>query len=274
MSLGELILGERRKYGSTPLIAYVTAGDPDLVATAQIVRALAEGGASVIELGVPFSDPVADGPTNQKAAERALKSGTTLRKVIALARDLKLEGLRPPLVLFTYFNPVLRMGLDAFARAAQAAGIAGVLCVDLPPEEAGPYKQALDAAGIETIFLASPMTSPERLPLVERFSTSVVYYVSRTGVTGEASRLSATLDAEIRRAKQVIPSRALIVGFGISTPEQARAVARSADGVVVGSAIVKLIEESASGDEAARRVLVFTRTLVESLKTSTGDAKC
>ncbi len=272
MSLGDTLLKEK-KAGKTPFVAYVTAGDPDLATTAKVVRALADAGTAAIELGVPFSDPVADGPTNQRAAERALKSGTTLRKVLGLARDLKRDGVKTPLVLFTYFNPVFRMGLAEFAREAKAAGIVAVLCVDLPPEEADPYKKELDAQGVETIFLASPMTSPERLPLVERYSSSTVYYVSRTGVTGERTQLSDTLDDEVKRAKSVIRSRAVIVGFGISSPEQAKAVAAHADGVVVGSAIVKLIEDSRGGEDAAERVRKFAQNIVKSLNTS-GDSAC
>jgi len=226
------------------LIAYVTAGDPSPERTPRIVAALERGGADLIELGVPFSDPIADGPGIQAGAERALKAGTTLRKVLEMARAIR-ETSRIPLLLFTYLNPAMRYGFEKLGRDAKAAGIDGCLLTDLSVEEAAPYVESMRAAGLDTVFLAAPTSTPERLKLVAQYSTGFVYLVSRTGVTGERAALSDALRplVESMRAATTLP---LAAGFGISTPEQAGAVARITDGVVVGSALVRMIGESAS----------------------------
>jgi tryptophan synthase alpha chain len=226
------------------LIAYVTAGDPSPERTPQIVAALERGGVDLIELGVPFSDPIADGPVIQAGAERALKAGTTLRKVLEMATVIrKTSGI--PLLLFTYLNPAMRYGFENLARDAKAAGIDGCLLTDLSVEEAEPYVASMRAIGLDTVFLAAPTSTPRRLKLVAQYSTGFVYLVSRTGVTGERAALSNTLEPLIAsmRTETKLP---LAAGFGISTPEQAGVVARIADGVVVGSALVRLIGENAS----------------------------
>ena len=226
------------------LIAYVTAGDPSPERTPQIVAALERGGVDMIELGVPFSDPIADGPVIQAGAERALKAGTTLRKVLEMAREIR-KTSEIPLLLFTYLNPAMRYGFEKLGRDAKAAGIDGCLLTDLSVEEAAPYVKSMRAAGLDTVFLAAPTSTPERLKLVAQYSTGFVYLVSRAGVTGERAALSAALEPLVAstRAATKLP---LAAGFGISTPEQAGAVARIADGVVVGSALVRLIGENAS----------------------------
>lgn len=250
--------------GKRAFIPYLTAGDPSLEATGAFVRALARAGASVVELGVPFSDPLADGAVNQRAAGRALRAGTTLPGVIGLVEKLRGDGVEIPLVLFTYFNPLYMMGIDKFAARARAAGVDGVLCVDLPPEEAGEYRPALEREGLSTIFLAAPTTRPERLELLDEASSGFVYYVSRTGVTGAQPQLSETLGAELAEVRKRV-RKPLAVGFGISEPAQAREVARQADAVVVGSAIVRLIEEAAEPAEAERRIEAFARAIVEAI---------
>ncbi len=245
-------------FAKKAFVAYLTAGDPSLAMTARYVRALARAGADIIELGVPHSDPVADGETNQRAAERGLKSGTTLIGILDMARKLRAEGEKVPLVLFSYFNPILRLGLVEFARLARASGITAVLAVDLPPEESKEYREALLASGVGTVFLASPTTRVDRLALIGEASTEFVYYVSRAGVTGTRDSLSATLAEEVARVKAIV-KKPVCVGFGISTPEQVREVASIADGVVVGSALVKVIEENP--DEAEKKLGELVRTL-------------
>ena len=224
-------------------IPYITAGDPDLAATERLAIALAAAGADILELGVPFSDPIADGPVNQAAAARALASGTTLVGILALVARLQ-PRLGIPVVLFTYFNPIHAYGVARFAEHAAASGVDGVLCVDLPPEEAeGEYLDALRAHGLDAIFLLAPTSTRDRVRAVARLGSGFVYYVSRTGVTGEKRELPAALAGEVRALgkKLKLP---LAVGFGISTRPQVAAVAKLADGVVVGSALVRLIDES------------------------------
>lgn len=223
-------------------VPYLTAGDPHVDVTAALVVALARAGADVVELGVPFSDPIADGPVNQAAAQRALAAGTTLESILEMASRVRAAS-RVPLVLFTYFNPVHAYGPARFAEHAAASGIDGVLCVDLPPEEArGDYLAALARFGLDPIFLLAPTSTRERVKAVARAGRGFVYYVSRTGVTGERTELPRGLAREVSdlRRRLKLP---VAVGFGISTPEQVAAVARVADGVVVGSALVRLIGE-------------------------------
>ena len=249
MRLTELFK-RKKAAGEKAFIAYLTAGDPTLAATETYVAALEKAGVDIIELGVPHSDPVADGPTNQKAAERALRSGTSLRDILGLVSKLRAGGTQMPMVLFTYFNPIFRMGVETFAAEARRSGVDGVLVVDLPPEEAEGYQALLQANGLDTIFLASPTTRPERIEIIGRLSSGFVYYVSRTGVTGARESLSASLETELERLRSRI-SLPICVGFGISTPEQVRAVARCADGVVVGSALVKCLEAETSMEQPA-----------------------
>ncbi len=237
------------------LVAYVTAGDPSLDRTPAIVAALERGGADIIELGVPFSDPIADGPVIQAASERALKAGATLPKVLDIARRIR-ETSQIPLVLFTYLNPALRYGFEALGRDAKSAGIDGCLLTDLSVEEAEPYVKAMRDADLDTVFLGAPTSTPERLKLVARYSTGFVYLVSRTGVTGERASLSDA-SAPLLASMRAVTDLPMALGFGISTPEQAAVVAKMADGVVVGSAFVRLIERQASDAE----IEAFTRSL-------------
>jgi len=242
-----------RKENRAAFIAYVTAGDPSPEETPEIVAALERGGVDLIELGVPFSDPIADGPVIQRAAARALEAGTTVPKVLDMARAIRKKS-EIPLLLFTYLNPVLRYGLDKLALDAQAAGIDGCLLTDVSVEEAEPYVAAMRAAGLDTVFLGAPTSTERRLKLVAQYSTGFVYLVSRTGVTGEQVALSESLAPLIDKMRAVT-SLPLAAGFGISTPEQAAAVAKMADGVVVGSAIVRQIEKDPAGLEALARSL-------------------
>jgi tryptophan synthase alpha chain len=242
-----------RQEHRSALIAYVTAGDPSPERTPEIVAALERGGVDLIELGVPFSDPIADGPVIQRAAARALKAGTTVVKVLDMARQIR-KASEIPILLFTYLNPVLHYGLEKLARDAKAAGMDGCLLTDVSVEEAEPYVAAMRAAGLDTVFLAAPTSTDRRLKLVAQYSTGFVYLVSRTGVTGEQAALSQDLAPLIEkmRATTRLP---LAAGFGISTPDQAGAVVKMADGVVVGSAIVRQIEKDPGGLESLARSL-------------------
>jgi tryptophan synthase alpha chain len=237
------------------LIAYITAGDPTPEHTPSMIAALERGGADIIELGVPFSDPIADGPVIQAGSERALKAGTTLAKVLDIARKVR-ETSEIPLLLFTYLNPALHYGFEKLGRDAKTAGIDGVLLTDLSVEEAAPYVKHIREAGLDTVFLAAPTSTPERLKLVADYSSGFVYLVSRTGVTGERVALSDSLAPLIQSVRNVT-SLPLAAGFGISTPEQAGAVAKMADGVVVGSAFVRMIANHASDADLE----AFTRSL-------------
>ena len=245
-------------------IPYITAGDPTLDITEQIVYELEKAGVDVIEFGVPFSDPVGDGVVNQEAAQRALLNNTSLHDVIGLVERLR-KNTAVPILLFTYFNPVLAYGIEAFAKDAAAAGVDGVLCVDLPPEEAQEYKQCLDQQDIATVFLIAPTSTDQRIELIAKQCSGFVYYVSRTGVTGEREALETSISAMVQKIKQHTDTP-VAVGFGISTPDQAREVAGYADGVIVGSAIVRMIGELGESAETAPKVGAFVKTLVDATK--------
>lgn len=257
-------LFERLKTESRPaLIAYITAGDPAPAATPEIVAALERGGADLIELGVPFSDPIADGPVIQRASDRALKAGTKLRTVLDIAAEIRKRS-EIPLLLFTYLNPVLRYGLEPLAKAAVASGIDGCLLTDLSVEEAEPYIQVMRQAGLDTVFLGAPTSSQRRLELVAKYSTGFVYLVSRTGVTGERASVSDSVGPLVT-AMRGVTKLPLAVGFGISSAEQVRAVGAVADGVVVGSAFERAIEENAGSTELCARVEALARELASGL---------
>lgn len=235
--------------GHLGLVAYITAGDPSLEATYKFVLALADAGADIIELGVPFSDPLADGPTIQRASERALKSGTTLAGVLDFVRRIR-RSSDVPLVLFSYYNPILQMGLEKFAAAAAHAGADGVLVTDLTPEESEEYRRILQSHHLDTIFLAAPTSSDERLQKIAACSSGFLYLISRTGVTGAKDLLSDELPALLRRVHK-FTNLPVAVGFGISLPGHVSVLGGLADAAVVGSALVAEVEKATSVDAAA-----------------------
>jgi tryptophan synthase alpha chain len=243
---------ELSRAGELGLVAYITAGDPSLDASEKILLAAAEAGADLIELGVPFSDPVADGPTIQRASERALRGGTTLTGVLDLVRRLRART-QVPLVLFSYFNPILQMGIEKFADAAVSAGAAGVLATDLTPEESDEYRAALRARGLDTVFLAAPTSTDSRLKLIASVSSGFLYLISRTGVTGARESLPEELPGLVRRIRK-FTSLPIAVGFGISLPTHVTVLGGIADAAVVGSALVAEIERAGSADAAAGSV--------------------
>jgi len=241
------------------LVAYLTAGDPTPGHTPALVAALEAGGADLVELGVPFSDPIADGPVIQRASERALQAGTTLPRVLASVRQIR-EHSQIPLIVFGYLNPILRYGFARFAADAAAAGVDGALLTDLSVEEAGPYVNQMRERGLDTIFLAAPTSTGHRLELVARYSTGFVYLVSRTGITGEQDRVSDAVEPLVRRMRAAtrLP---LAVGFGVSRPEHLTELEPLVEGVVVGSAIVRVIEQHGAAADLENKLREFTAHL-------------
>ncbi len=235
-------------YKKPALVVYVTCGDPDLATTREIVLAAIEAGADAIELGVPFSDPVADGPVIQRASERALKHGTSLAQVLTLAAEVRRQAQSTGLVVFSYLNPILRMGMEKFCKVARHAGVDGVLLTDLPVEEADEYLRAMRTQDLAPVFLAAPTSPDARLKRIAGASRGFVYAVSRTGVTGARQQLASDAQKLVRRLRRVT-KLPIAVGFGISTAEQFAEVGKFADAVVVGSAIVETIERN-QGREA------------------------
>ena len=248
-----------KRHGRKGLIAYLTAGDPAPERTPPLIEALVRGGADLIELGVPFSDPIADGPVIQRAGERALRAGTTLAAVLDIAAQVR-ERSDVPLLLFTYLNPVMRYGLDRLAGDAAACGIDGCLLTDASVEEAHEYLGAMHRHGLDTVFLAAPTSTERRLKLVARYSTGFVYLVSRTGVTGEHESLSAAV-APLIRSMRAVTDLPLAVGFGISRPEHVAELGRQVEAVVVGSAFVRLIERNLDNTSLEIQLESFTREL-------------
>jgi len=245
------------------LVAYVTCGDPDLRTTRDVALAAIGSGAEVIELGVPFSDPVADGPVIQRASERALKHGTSLGQVLTLAAEVRQHAQSTGLVVFSYLNPILRMGMEKFCMVARAAGVDGVLVTDLPVEEAGGYLRAMKANDLAPVFLAAPTSPEERLKRITGASRGFVYAVSRTGVTGARKQLAGDAQKLVRRLRRVT-NLPVAVGFGISNAEQFAEVGKFADAVVVGSAIVETIERSRGREAEAVGEFVRELTAVSS----------
>lgn len=261
-----------RGEGKAALIPFVTAGDPDLQTTLGILRALEQNGADCIELGVPFSDPMADGPTIQRSSERALRKGASLPGVLRMVRKFRRTS-QIPLILFGYYNPFFRHGLKRFCQEAKAAGVDGILCVDLPPEESAELKRWADADELDTIFLLSPTSDIGRIRLVARQGRGFIYYVSVTGVTGARRRFEDRLRAQVARVQR-FTSLPVGVGFGISTPKQAAWIASFADGAVVGSALVEVIERAAGSrakvKEAGRFVARLKRAMGKVQKKARG----
>lgn len=255
---------ELAEKGEKAFIPFITAGDPTMECTERLVLALEAAGADIVELGVPFSDPLADGPVNQEAAQRALKHHVTLQDILEAVRHIRRQS-EIPIVLFTYYNPVLAYGVQRLAEEGAEAGVDGVLCVDLPPEEAESYEQALRGKGLSTVYLLAPTSTDERIRLVAERSSGFVYYVSRTGTTGERDQVETTVKSKVATIKKAT-QLPVAVGFGISNPQQAAEVAGYGDGVVVGSAIVRKIGELGESPDMPERVGAFVRELVAATK--------
>jgi tryptophan synthase alpha chain len=261
-------IGERfaalRARGERALVPFVTAGDPDLATTERLLLALAEAGADLLEVGVPFSDPMAEGPTIQRSSERALRTGTSLRRILNLLRSVR-PRLDVPVILMGYANCFFAMGERNFADAARTVGVDGVIVVDLPPEEGTVLHAALRECGVDPILLAAPTTTPARLAMLAKETRGFLYYVSLTGVTGARDALAADVENSVRAIRKLsdVP---VCVGFGVSTPEHAARIGSFADGVVVGSALVDRIERAASPDAAVEAAAEFVERLKAPLR--------
>ena len=263
MSRIEQAFKRTRRERRSALIPFITAGDPDLQTTEALVLRMAESGADMIEMGIPFSDPLADGRTLQAASQRALQNGVNLSDIFRMTERLK--GIATPLVIMSYFNPVLRYGVRPFVEDCKKSGIDGVIIPDLPFEEAEPWVNAARESDLDTIFLATPTSPPNRIRTISRLSRGFIYYVSVKGLTGARAKLPEDLELAVRRIKEQT-QKPVAVGFGISTPEQVREVSRFADGVIVGSAIVKIIEENLNRPDSIPKVVDFVSSLAKVLK--------
>jgi tryptophan synthase alpha chain len=255
---------ELKKRREAALIPFVTAGDPEIRTTLGILRALEEAGADAIEVGVPFSDPMADGATIQRASERALHGHTSLARVLKLIREFRRRS-ETPIILFGYYNPFFHYGLERFVRDARAAGVDGVLCVDLPPEESGELRRQAEKAGLHTIFLLAPTSGAARIKLVARLGRGFIYYVSVTGVTGARGALESELQAQVARIRRYT-TLPIGVGFGISTPEQAARIAAFADAAVVGSALIDVMERAGRNGKKVQDAKRFVGRLKKAMK--------
>jgi len=264
MSRIETKFAELKKRGEAALIPFITAGDPDLGTTLKILRALEKGGADCVELGIPFSDPTADGPTIQRSSERALKNGLSLPRILRMVREFR-QNSELPLILFGYFNPFFRYGLEDFCRQAARAGADGVLCVDLPPEESAELKRWTDVEGLDLIFLLSPTSGDDRVRRVARIGGGFIYYVSVTGVTGARRSFDNRLRSQVGRVRRAT-SLPVAVGFGISTPKQAAWIGGFADAAVVGSALVERVEQTQGSNAKARRAGILVAQLKRAMK--------
>ena len=260
----EELFAALREGGERALIPFVTAGDPDLATTERLLHALALAGADAIEIGVPFSDPMAEGPTIQRSSERALRTGTSLRRILEVVRKARPQ-IEVPLILMGYTNNFFTMGEKNFADAARTVGVDGVIVVDLPPEEGDVFYPALKQAGVAPILLASPTTTLERIEKLAAETRGFLYYVSLTGVTGARDEIAEGVEESVRAIRE-ISNVPICVGFGVSTPDHARRVGAFADGVVVGSALVERIDGAASPDEAIEVAAQFVAELKAPLR--------
>jgi len=264
-----------RDVGEMGIVAYITAGDPSFAATLEFIVAMANAGADVIELGVPFSDPLADGPTIQRASERALKNGATLAGVIELVREIrksKSPASEIPIVLFSYYNPIFQMGLEKFTAAASAAGADGVLITDLTPEESEDYRRIMVAHHLDTVFLGAPTSTDERLQKIAACSSGFLYLISRTGVTGAKDALPDDLPALLRRARSAT-SLPIAVGFGISLPGHVSILGGLVDAAAVGSALVSEIEKTTANDSSPAAIDAASSTLAERIRSLKSAAR-
>ena len=266
MSRIESTFNSLKAQGEKALVIYLTAGDPSLEGTREIVLGLDAAGVDCLEIGVPFSDPTADGPIIQAASQRALRNGTTLSAILDMIETIR-KVSEIPIVLFGYYNPILSYGTERFAARAQEAGVDGILIVDLPPEEAHELRQYTDPKGIDFISLIAPTTSTDRVRMIASHASGFLYYISITGVTGTAKPQVEEVAKDIKRIRTVT-DLPLVVGFGISTPQQATEIAPYADGIVIGSAVVQMIEEHCDKFDLVTHVTHYARQMKEASSVS------
>lgn len=257
--------GRAAREGRKSLVLFLTAGFPDLETTERIVETIAAAGADVLELGVPFSDPIADGPTIQAASQAALKGGTTLEKILDLVERIR-ERTQIPIVLFGAYNPFLHYGLEGLARRAVETGVDGFLVPDLPMEESGEFDKICRGAGLSLVYLVAPTTPPDRMREIARRSTGFLYFISLKGVTGTSITVSEALREKVRQAREAAGRLPVAVGFGIQTPEHAAAIGEISDAVVVGSELIRVVERHKNAPDLLERVADYTRSLKETLR--------
>jgi tryptophan synthase alpha chain len=260
----EVRLAELRRAGKKAFVVYVGAGDPNLAATHQLGLAFDKAGVDILELGVPFSDPLADGLVNQLAAQRGLESGTTPPKLLETITAIRRES-QTPIVLYIYFNLIHKVGMERFITDAAKAGVDGLLVLDLPPEESDNYEALMRKAGLSHIYLVAPTTPEDRMELIVKRGSGFIYYISREGVTGMQSKVASNLAEQVAKIRAHTPLP-IVVGFGISNPEQAKAVAQAADGCVVGSAVVNQIAQHGKSPELVAKVSAFVKSLADAVK--------
>jgi tryptophan synthase alpha chain len=263
LTIGE-VYTDLQQQGRKALVAYVTAGDPDLQFTYDIIAALEKSGVDIVELGVPFNHPIGDGPLIQASAKRALANRVYLKEIFPLVEKLRTNDVKLPIVLFSYHNPVFSYGYDALAKKGMEVGVSASLIVDLPAEESQQYRQSLNNAGIDTVFIATPTTSTERLTLINEATSGFCYYVSYAGVTGSKQDVSTSLGNEVADLRKYI-DKPIFVGFGIRTAEHARKIGKIADGIIVGSAFVECIEKASSIGEAKKQIIALASSLRQAL---------
>jgi len=256
-----------KKQRKKAFIVYVTAGYPSMPATEKLLPVLEKSGADLVELGIPFSDPLADGPTIQRSSHEALLKGATVSAILKMVRRAR-EKVTLPLVFMTYYNPILKYGLKKFIIDSKKAGVDGVIVPDLPPDEAGPFISFAKGMSFDTIFLAAPTSTRKRLEKIAKKSTGFIYYVSLTGVTGARKRLPKDIVSHVRELKK-ITQKPVCVGFGISTPIQARRISRLADGIIVGSALIKVVEKSGRGD-IYKKAKAYVRRMAKAVRGKKG----
>jgi tryptophan synthase alpha chain len=259
----EKVFAELKQKGLKALVVYLTAGDPDLETTRRLILCLQEAGVDILEIGVPFSDPTADGPTIQAASQRALRNGATLSNILDMIESVR-EICDTPIVLFGYYNPIFSYGNDRFAIRAKKAGVDGILVVDLPTEESQELRKYTDKAGLDFICLVAPTTDDNRIGHISKKSSGFLYYISITGVTGTAKPVIENIRSDVQRIRR-ITSLPLVIGFGISTPEQASEIASYADGIVIGSAFVHLVEKNSADENLIGIASSFARSIKNTL---------
>ena len=266
----ELCMSELKKKNRSGLFPFVTAGDPDLDFTKSLIKSLASSGADGMEIGVPFSDPLADGPTIQKASMRALKGGTNLKSVIKMISEIREELKNLPIVIMTYYNPIVAMGVDVFVKECSLAGVDAVIVPDLPPEESMLLLNSMDEYPIELVFMLAPTSTEERISLVNKFGGGFIYYVAQMGVTGARESLDKDLNISLDKINEgkKLP---VLVGFGIKTPEQAAEVSQIAEGIIVGSALIDVIEQNSQREEKLEAAGKYIASLKSAMDNSSSE---
>jgi len=266
----ESCMSQLRENNRSGLFPFVTAGDPDLSFTKSLIKSLASSGADGIEIGVPFSDPLADGPTIQRASMRALEGGTNLKSVIKMISEIREDLKNLPLVIMTYYNPIVAMGIDVFVKECSLAGVDAVIVPDLPPEESMLLLKSMEEYPLELVFMLAPTSTEERISLVNKFGGGFIYYVAQMGVTGARESLDKDLNVSLEKINEE-KKMPVLVGFGIKTPEQAAEVSQYAEGIIVGSALIDVIEQNSQREDKLEAAAKYIASLKEAMENSSSE---